>query len=622
MLLWIAVPAMAQTTDPDALSQVWERMIEAKGGRDRLLDIDSVLRVQRYSRNSDEPFIVELFLLPDQSWHWFDEHSVFPMSVQVHDPKGIWYSDGGTGRVVWQPPFEPRIDGGGIRLRQIEVQAIHLVETRWFQPELLGLETERIGRRLHDVLTVGSGATRFRYYVDRETALVRRVDAWSEALDRGAFDTWDLGDYVLVDGVMMASRTEKREFDLLYEWEFSFNVDYDTELFDRPPTVEDGPDGWKRRSDQQPRTSGLPTAVSSVLPAAMPVAVADPGEGAATPVVVDVAVSDTAGQPVTTLSRDAFQVFEDGSIREIVSIEHLEIPHHVFVVDDCVGVEGMLPPEFPYESLGNRYSARYDNYIWNSDWRNAGAETGWVPFQAAVVDLLRRLVDPYRVALAEFGDELRMLRNAGELPTNAGGVVRMRGSAEANGPDCIVGSDAAPSMRFDERLAWMSERLESMPGRKSVVWFGPPKFLPGVFRSADRVQLRNRGQALAGVPFEETAEILRVRDAIQYTGASFYFVLSEYEFNTNYYNDQERKQRRYWALRLWAEASDGQLLLLDRESDIDVLIDRLNREPATSYRLTYLSSPNSGGSGMRGIEVRVDNPALRVFQSRTRYRED
>src|SRR5262252_4026526 len=52
-------------------------------------------------------------------------------------------------------------------------------------------------------------------------------------------------------------------------------------------------------------------------------------------VTVDVVVSDSAGRPVTTLTKDDFEVYEDGKLQEIRSFEPVDSPYGVLLLFDC-----------------------------------------------------------------------------------------------------------------------------------------------------------------------------------------------------------------------------------------------------------------------------------------------
>ena len=249
VLLLTAVLVTGQTTEPDALRQVWERMIDAKGGRDRLLEIDTLLMVQPRRGVPDRPWYVDLYAFPDQSWKWFDDRpELFGLILRVSDGNGKWFArDGDSGdgiSTTWEPPRET--DQHDL----IRIQGVYLLESRWIRPELLWLETGRIGFRRYDVITADLVGDRVQYYVDRETSLVRRIQPHDDSANNVFIDgtVWEFEDYIPVDGIMMPTRIEwdNSGTKLTYRWEYSFNVDYDPEVFSRRPALEDGPDGWKR----------------------------------------------------------------------------------------------------------------------------------------------------------------------------------------------------------------------------------------------------------------------------------------------------------------------------------------------------------------------------------------
>ena len=244
VLLLAAGLVTGQTTEPDALRQVWERMIEAKGGRARLLEVDSLLLVHPQPGGRETRYVL-LYAFPDRWWIWGDtrlDWPFFSLSLSVFSRDGLWRVDQTRDEEPRTPTWD-RPDAGDYQTRPIDVQALHLFETRWLQPELLRLESERIGFRRYDVITVDVGYRLVRYYIDRETSLVRRIQMVNPYDDR-IFDSWDLEDYVPVDGIMMPSRMEDtRGGGGRREWEFSFNVDYDPEVFSPPPGARRWPGG-------------------------------------------------------------------------------------------------------------------------------------------------------------------------------------------------------------------------------------------------------------------------------------------------------------------------------------------------------------------------------------------
>jgi hypothetical protein len=80
------------------------------------------------------------------------------------------------------------------------------------------------------------------YYIDKQTSYVRRV------VHPGNLIT-EFDDYKSFEGIMMPTRirngsTKTGQTTILAA--FAFNVEYDPAIFERKPSLEDGPDGWRR----------------------------------------------------------------------------------------------------------------------------------------------------------------------------------------------------------------------------------------------------------------------------------------------------------------------------------------------------------------------------------------
>src|SRR6187431_3086489 len=54
-------------------------------------------------------------------------------------------------------------------------------------------------------------------------------------------------------------------------------------------------------------------------------------------VSVTATVTDSAGRPVTRLTRNDFLIFEDGLPQEIQKFESVEIPYNILMLVDCSG---------------------------------------------------------------------------------------------------------------------------------------------------------------------------------------------------------------------------------------------------------------------------------------------
>lgn len=246
-LLWVlGTFAEAQIdTGPIEARTVWERVIEAKGGRERLREIEVLLMTQPHPDSPDRFRYVDLWVFPDRWWRWMDDRGGYlGLTVSNFDGTGSWWAyefdrDVLAPRGIEWTPLHP-----DFRNRLVEAQAMFLLETRWFQPDLLALDIRRNRGSDYYVITADVGE-RVEYYIDMETFLVSRV---GPVADYGLIvvGTWDMEDYAPVDGIMMPARVES-DYGATLRWRFAFNVDYDPDLFVRQPVPEDGPDGWERR---------------------------------------------------------------------------------------------------------------------------------------------------------------------------------------------------------------------------------------------------------------------------------------------------------------------------------------------------------------------------------------
>lgn len=222
----------------DRGNEIWDKTIAAKGGRAQLHKISNFLVVRRQTKLKQLPVNVGLFVLPDWYWSWWNSGGIFGTEVWVHGSTGTWRASEdiqGHG-ILWLPPSQKTGD-------ELRDQVLFLMETKWFQPTILSLTEERLGRDKVDVVTVGVDQDRVKYYIDKKTSLVRRVSPLGK-YGNVVLEAVDMMDYQPVQGIMMPSRTRSPEAGT-YRLEFAFDVEYDPEIFNRKPAIEDGPEGWK-----------------------------------------------------------------------------------------------------------------------------------------------------------------------------------------------------------------------------------------------------------------------------------------------------------------------------------------------------------------------------------------
>jgi len=247
-ILCLPAAAAAQTarTSADAwlAQELWEKAVAAKGGREQLQKVESLLITYRSTwRNflgivEHRGDVETLYAFPDRLWSWDDDlPPPFGMSVGWVDlgrnrhcvlHKGATAPSCNTGR----PPGGPG-DRGLVR-----VQYLYLLETRWVRPTPVGVSEGRIGLKKVDVLQTRFRETRIDYFLDRKTHLPLRV-AFTEDPRQRTPVTYDFSEYVNVGGVMMPGKQERGHLN------FQINPPYDEAVFTRPPTLEAGPHAWR-----------------------------------------------------------------------------------------------------------------------------------------------------------------------------------------------------------------------------------------------------------------------------------------------------------------------------------------------------------------------------------------
>jgi len=310
-------------------------------------------------------------------------------------------------------------------------------------------------------------------------------------------------------------------------------------------------------------------------------------------ITIDVAVLSPSGEPVPGLHQDEFLLYEDDLLQEIQRVESTSLPYRILMIDECTG-----DPNIPR--------------VFNSIMQDSHG----VPFQRALSSFLDVLAGHERVAFAQFGRTLAMQRDWNTTDA-AMATIRLRSLKDSFEPDCRVDPGKTAEHSFLEKLSWIESKLEGVRGRKAVVWFGPPKNL-GSFVADPPLVLRARGERSSLPNIDDFLEFRTIRERMSRLGAAFYFLLSSEEFSFSLQAFAEQKRRSYEALRNWAEATGGQLLLADSSADVEDLARRLNQEPETEYSLSYHPSPQSEGR-YHHVKVSTRNPKLRVLQSQTLY---
>jgi hypothetical protein len=256
----IAAQNSPQQTQADkerrAAERTWEQMVKVKGGRERLHAITNMLLT---SGDKPKNMGVKFYVYPVKIWRW---------SQAPPSPDLIWVDMTNLDRNISlvansndkSPSAVEMTDWRrqAIRREILEEACAYLLETKWLQPEPIRETRQRVGGKLMDVIETRirdaeSGREgRMDFVVEPESLLVSRVIRYYEGKPV-SFYCYD--DYVAVDGIRMPRRTGNTNYRFWnekcrypYPLHTRFNVDYNPQLFERPPSAEAGAEAWRART--------------------------------------------------------------------------------------------------------------------------------------------------------------------------------------------------------------------------------------------------------------------------------------------------------------------------------------------------------------------------------------
>ena len=285
-------------------------------------------------------------------------------------------------------------------------------------------------------------------------------------------------------------------------------------------------------------------------------------------VSLDVRVADSAGRPVTNLTKDDFLVYEDGQLQNLQTFASADSPYDLILLSDC------------------------------SD----STLKEWPLLKAATQQLLKHRKPQDRTLIAAFGSQVQVIRNWNSKREN-----------ELNRDWICSGT------RFYEALNWAIQKLNGVKGRKGVVMM-----TDGVDNSIPtRVVKTDGGEARLLVDSKTDKEFQKALRLVSKGGIPFYFVAVGTDRNPDAenppvaWNTNPREMRL--RLEQLADVSGGGVVFPTKPADVIPMYERIGRELGSSYTLGY-SAPNPKADGKRHrIEVRLNRANLTLTQSRTTY---
>jgi hypothetical protein len=244
--------AQPRADSQEAAAKIWEQMIDAKGGRRHLYQIETIVQETHgywiiFSRKfkSGAERGVTVYAFPDRVWSWYSG-PIFGGSSHVADlSAGIGYYGFPNNDIRKTDDFR------GDKQHLKETQLVYFNETQWLKPKLLRtLLGKSIPRKVEAIETDVDGE-RFDFWIDRKDHLPVKIIQYFQSPYHAGLEpgyTWDLSHYQQMNGIqiprqisftVLAGRPDTGRFMPL------LNPKLREDLFTSPPRFEDGPDAWK-----------------------------------------------------------------------------------------------------------------------------------------------------------------------------------------------------------------------------------------------------------------------------------------------------------------------------------------------------------------------------------------
>jgi hypothetical protein len=275
---FLAFPAMPQNGSDDTRKegeQLWQQMLVAKGGRDRLMEVRSIEQTQRQRIYAAKPWLkdtdtqlVRFFAFPDRMWQWFDGgSSVFGLSLNVYNlALGVHY--------LLYPNEAPRkLSSREPAAHDLwEAQLIYLNESTWLHPVPVRVIRDSEVPRGVDAIETKLDGDYYRadFYLEKHTHLPARIILYvlnhvyvRDHVFGPAQVTqvrYELSKYREMDGVLVPDRViqaASARDSFLWNYDVRLNVPFREDAFTTPPSLEAGPYAWKLNAESQKGGSSL-----------------------------------------------------------------------------------------------------------------------------------------------------------------------------------------------------------------------------------------------------------------------------------------------------------------------------------------------------------------------------
>jgi Ca-activated chloride channel family protein len=288
-------------------------------------------------------------------------------------------------------------------------------------------------------------------------------------------------------------------------------------------------------------------------------------------VTLDVGVTDSSGKAIITLTRNDFEIYEDGRRQEIRSFAAVDTPYNTLMLFDC---SGSTAPSWPF-----------------------------------LIEAVNRFTGSLRpqdsMAMAQFGDGFKRLLNW----------------TQRSGKPLVIPLDINDKVCEGTDFYGAIERaigeFKGRQGRRGVV----------VLTDGEHARIPYRRENTRYVDSGDDRDFQRALRTVGNSDVVFYFVAVDTDLNPappaalrgynpgEIYNMLQVRSR----MEQLARESGGRVTFPKTPGDVVPLYEQIAQELGTSYGLGYTPSNAAKDGKTHRIEVRVRDKSLRVRQSRESY---
>lgn len=245
------------SSDVSRARLLWNEMIAAKGGREKLNQVSDLVVRMRTDCPTDEAMVLKYFFWKkigtETLWVFPDRSYFATLGVAKNAGDANFNLYNGDARGFWSffPGMKtPREFSSEASLkfaknRILWAQIMYLGETRWVKPVPIGYTRQRIHLRAVDVVRTRLDDTSTDFYLDRQTHLPLKVET---NLSFGgqilhSLQGYVLSDYTSISGVRFPLKMAAGSCRAQVQYEV--NASYDPSFFEGPPKIQYKPEPWR-----------------------------------------------------------------------------------------------------------------------------------------------------------------------------------------------------------------------------------------------------------------------------------------------------------------------------------------------------------------------------------------